>query len=155
MYIMIDRFVCLSIFTVFLQLTMRCCIFFTQDVTSTLHRNPLRLQDILILTILSYILRMWYSFQLSQMSQKHSSHECCTRYLNNRGTQKLLHDPAVPEATDSSNSSSNRLLHTRHLQQTIHGAANNRRGDATSNRIPKPAKIPITCVRCQITEALE
>ena len=43
----------------------------------------------------------------------------------------------------------------RHLQQTIQGAARSSSGDATSSNSPKPAKIPITCVRCQITEARE
>lgn len=33
-------------------------------------------------------------------------------------------------------------LHMRHLQQTIHGATSNNSGDATSNSIPNPAKIP-------------
>lgn len=46
-------------------------------------------------------------------------------------------------------------LHTRHLQHTIQGAANNNKGDATRRSIPKPANMPITCVRCQITDALE
>ncbi|KAE9541071.1 hypothetical protein AGLY_004316 [Aphis glycines] len=36
------------------------------------------------------------------------------------------------------------LVHTRHLQQTIHGAASNNKGLATSSSIPKPANIPIT-----------
>jgi hypothetical protein len=31
------------------------------------------------------------------------------------------------------------------LQQRTHGAAISRRGEATSNRIPNPANIPITC----------
>lgn len=44
---------------------------------------------------------------------------------------------------------------TRHLQHTIQGAANNSKGDATSRSRPKPAKIPITCVRCHITDARE
>lgn len=47
------------------------------------------------------------------------------------------------------------VLQKRHLQHTIHGAANNKSGDAMSSNIPKPANIPITWVRCQITEALE
>lgn len=57
----------------------------------------------------------------------------------------------------SSSGSSNfdPLVHTRHLQQTIHGAASNNNGLATSSNIPKPANIPITWVRCHITEALE
>lgn len=57
----------------------------------------------------------------------------------------------------SSSGSSNfdPLVQTRHLQQTIHGAASNSNGLATRSNIPKPANIPITCVRCQITEALE
>lgn len=44
---------------------------------------------------------------------------------------------------------------TRHLQHTMQGAANNSKGDATSRSRPKPAKIPITCVRCHITDARE
>lgn len=46
----------------------------------------------------------------------------------------------------SSSGSSNfdPLVHTRHLQQTIHGAASNNNGLATSSSIPKPANIPIT-----------
>lgn len=57
----------------------------------------------------------------------------------------------------SSSGSSNfdPLVHTRHLQQTIHGAASNNNGLATRSSIPKPANIPITWVRCHITEALE
>lgn len=43
----------------------------------------------------------------------------------------------------------------RHLQHTIQGAANKSSGDATSRRIPKPAKIPITCARCHTTDARE
>lgn len=46
-------------------------------------------------------------------------------------------------------------LQNRHLQHTIHGAANKSNGDATNSRIPKPANIPITWVLCHITEALE
>lgn len=46
-------------------------------------------------------------------------------------------------------------LQIRHLQQTIHGAANNSNGEATNNNIPKPANIPITCARCQTTDARE
>lgn len=46
-------------------------------------------------------------------------------------------------------------LHTRHLQHTMHGAASSSNGEATNKRIPNPANIPITCVRCQITDALE
>lgn len=46
-------------------------------------------------------------------------------------------------------------LQIRHLQHTIQGAANNNNGEATNNKIPKPAKIPITCARCQTTEARE
>lgn len=57
----------------------------------------------------------------------------------------------------SSSGSSNfdPLVQTRHLQQTIHGAASNNNGLATRSSIPKPANIPITWVRCHITEALE
>jgi len=44
---------------------------------------------------------------------------------------------------------------TRHLQHTMQGAANNSKGDATSKSRPKPANIPITCVRCHITDARE
>lgn len=47
------------------------------------------------------------------------------------------------------------VLQKRHLQHTIQGAANNKRGDAIKSNIPNPAKMPITWVRCQITEALE
>lgn len=43
----------------------------------------------------------------------------------------------------------------RHLQQTIQGAANRSSGDATNSRMPNPANIPITCARCQTTDALE
>lgn len=46
-------------------------------------------------------------------------------------------------------------LHRRHLQHTIHGAANSNKGDATSNKIPKLAKIPITWARCHTTDARE
>jgi len=42
-------------------------------------------------------------------------------------------------------SSSSQHLHTLHLQQSIHGAANKRKGDATSNKTPNPANIPTTC----------
>jgi len=42
-----------------------------------------------------------------------------------------------------------------HLQHMIQGAATNKRGEATRSRIPNPAKIPITCARWQMTEALE
>lgn len=42
-------------------------------------------------------------------------------------------------------SSSSQHLHTLHLQQRIHGAANSKKGDATSNNTPKPANIPTTC----------
>lgn len=55
----------------------------------------------------------------------------------------------------STSSSFELLLHIRHLQQTMHGAANKRSGEATNNNIPKPAKIPITCARCHITDARE
>lgn len=41
-------------------------------------------------------------------------------------------------------SSSFELLHIRHLQQTIHGAASNSSGEATNNKMPKPANIPMT-----------
>lgn len=46
-------------------------------------------------------------------------------------------------------------LQIRHLQQTMHGAASNSNGDATSNSIPNPANIPITCARCHTTDARE
>lgn len=61
-----------------------------------------------------------------------------------------------------------------HLQQTIQGAAEkiiflvifklfirlaelprSKRGEAAKRRIPKPAKIPITCARCHTTDARE
>lgn len=46
-------------------------------------------------------------------------------------------------------------LHIRHLQHIIHGAASNRSGEATNNKIPKPANIPITCALCHTTDARE
>lgn len=52
------------------------------------------------------------------------------------------------KAIASSSCSSNlELLQIRHLQQTMHGAASNSNGDATSNKIPNPANIEITCAR--------
>lgn len=56
--------------------------------------------------------------------------------------------------TDSGSSSSQHL-HTLHLQHNIQGAASNKKGEATSNNTPNPAKMPTTCVLCHITEALE
>lgn len=37
----------------------------------------------------------------------------------------------------------------------MHGAANSSNGDATNNKIPKLANIPITCALCQTTDARE
>ena len=42
-------------------------------------------------------------------------------------------------------SSSSQHLHTLHLQHSIHGAASNKKGEATSNSTPNPANIPTTC----------
>lgn len=36
------------------------------------------------------------------------------------------------------------VLQKRHLQHTIQGAANNKRGDAIRSNIPNPANMPIT-----------
>lgn len=61
----------------------------------------------------------------------------------------------VPDSSGKSSSASNLVpLQTLHLQQTMQGAASRRRGLATSKRRPKPANIPMTCVLCQMTEAL-
>lgn len=62
---------------------------------------------------------------------------------------------ALSSAISSSFSSFVPALHTLHLQQTMHGAANSNKGLATKSKMPKPAKIPITCVLCHITDALE
>lgn len=67
----------------------------------------------------------------------------------------LAHHEFSPGSSSSLSSLLVPALQTRHLQHTIQGAANKSSGDATSSRIPKPANIPITCVRCHITEALE
>ena len=45
--------------------------------------------------------------------------------------------------TDSGSSSSQHL-HTLHLQHNIQGAASNKKGEATSNNTPNPAKMPTT-----------
>lgn len=37
----------------------------------------------------------------------------------------------------------------------MHGAARSNSGDATSNKMPNPAKIPITWALCQTTDARE
>lgn len=37
----------------------------------------------------------------------------------------------------------------------IYNLPSSRSGEATSSKIPKPAKIPITCALCQTTEARE
>lgn len=58
-------------------------------------------------------------------------------------------------SSKSPSTSSNFDEHKRHLQQTMHGAANSSNGDATNNKIPKLANIPITCARCQTTDARE
>jgi len=85
----------------------------------------------------------------------------CNKFINDWIILKLWFKQCITlQDADSSciSSSVSSLLlplQTRHLQQTIHGAARSRRGDATSSRIPNPAKIPITCVRCQITDARE
>lgn len=42
-----------------------------------------------------------------------------------------------------------------HLQQIMQGAITSRRGEATSNKIPNPANIPITWALCQRTDARE
>lgn len=70
-----------------------------------------------------------------------------------RNIEKLLMFSYV--AVSPSSCSSLDEPHTRHLQHTIHGAANKSNGDATSKSNPNPAKIPITCVLCQITDARE
>uniref|UniRef100_A0A182M8N2 GATA-type domain-containing protein n=1 Tax=Anopheles culicifacies TaxID=139723 RepID=A0A182M8N2_9DIPT len=46
-------------------------------------------------------------------------------------------------------------LQMRHLQHTIQGAASKSSGEATSNSMPNPANIPITCARCHTTDARE
>ncbi|KAI9583249.1 hypothetical protein GQX74_012466 [Glossina fuscipes] len=51
---------------------------------------------------------------------------------------------AVASSISPSPSSILEPLQLRHLQQIIHGAASNSNGDATNNKIPKPAKMPIT-----------
>lgn len=61
----------------------------------------------------------------------------------------------VPDSSGKSSSASSLVpLQTLHLQQTMQGAASRRRGLATNRSKPKPAKMPMTWVLCQMTEAL-
>lgn len=67
---------------------------------------------------------------------------------------RYLFCPLLFGSSKSLSISSNFVEHL-HLQQTIHGAANSNNGDATNNRMPKLAKIPITCALCHTTDARE
>lgn len=57
--------------------------------------------------------------------------------------------------TRSDSSGSSLLAQYRHLQQRRQGAARIRRGEARRTSTPNPANIPITCARCQTTDARE
>lgn len=81
--------------------------------------------------------------------------DSCTCSRRRIVTTALTPHVVPSSGTSSSGSSLPPPLQTRHLQQTIQGAASRRRGDATKSRMPNPAKIPITCVRCHITLARE
>lgn len=47
------------------------------------------------------------------------------------------------------------VLHKRHLQPIIQGAARSNNGLATRSKRPKPANMPTTWARCHMTEARE
>lgn len=88
----------------------------------------------------------------------HSIRHFCSNVLNTVCVCVNFHNSShrLPSSKSASASSSFALLlHIRHLQQTIHGAASSSNGDATSNSNPKPAKIPMTCARCHTTDARE
>lgn len=78
------------------------------------------------------------------------SYSTRVKYCYARISHRLASSKSV-----SASSSFVLLLHIRHLQQTIQGAASSSNGDATNNSNPKPAKIPMTCARCHTTEARE
>lgn len=71
---------------------------------------------------------------------------CC--FFRGQGWEKFGHE------ANPSPSSSSQHLQTLHLQHRIHGAASSRKGEATNNKTPKPAKIPTTCNRITSTSCL-
>jgi hypothetical protein len=63
----------------------------------------------------------------------------------------LVASATTMDAVDPASSLSSIL----HLQQMMQGAATSRKGEATSRRMPNPAKMPMTWARCQSTETRE
>lgn len=96
-------------------------------------------------------LKFKYKFLKAQIGFYFATIYLCHRPL------KLRYLFCVPlfGSSKSLSTSSNLVEHALHLQQTMHGAANNSRGDATNNKMPKLAKIPITCALCHTTDARE
>ena len=72
------------------------------------------------------------------------NHNTCTLYTYSTVYREPLVITKCHQEDTGSPSSSSQHLHTLHLQHRIQGAANNRNGEATNKRTPKPANIPIT-----------